>query len=347
MKKIVFFVSDEGSGHKVRQSCVANELVQNGVEVVFQVEDIKFVKHLLDSRVKIKPIFNMIKLKKDPFGVDIKRTLASFSDYIPKSKKWIEQMIRSKHVLDSDLLVTDIVEEAGVVAKKVGKPIFAISHFTWHWFFEKLSAEFESISSYLTDCFTVDGFLYPPFSKQPENFPSPHPINLIARQPRPRDLVRSELGVKKQDVVIAVGRGEFNVWNGLRSSLPELEKTELVYVSNHDIGPPFIQVRDKIRFHDYINAADLVITKGGFSTLSECLAYGTKIMIVREKNHPETRENARLLSSANRAFVCDFEDFAEDPGRLILKAVESQIDCSPLKNFGQKQACKTLLKVLS
>lgn len=202
----MFFVSDEGYGHKVRQSCVANELVQQGNNVVFQVEPDDFVRGLLNPRVNIEPIFNLIKLKEDGLGVDINGTFEFLIDYIPRSKKWIKQMMKSKHVLDSDILVTDIVEEACIVAKKLGKPIFAISHFTWHWFFKRLGAKFRKISSYLEDIFEVDGFLYPPFSKDPQTFPNSCPINIIARQPRARDIVRNELGVERSALVIAIGK---------------------------------------------------------------------------------------------------------------------------------------------
>lgn len=343
-KKIVIFVSDEGFGHKVRQSCVANELIQKGAEVIFQTGKLGFVKDLLDVNVKVKPIFNLLRLKKDQFGLNINRTSKFLKGYIRKSKRWIDRMVKSKHVIKADVLVTDIVEEVGVVAKRLNKPVFAISHFTWHWFFEKLGPEFKVISAYLKNCFEVDCFLYPPFSKQPETFPNPHPINIIARTPRPRHMVRNELGIQNNDRVILIGDGERNVWSGLLPNLSKLKKSKMVYITNrNNIGPPFIQIRNKSRFHDYINAADLVITKGGYSTLSECLAYGTKIMIVKERNHPETQENARLLRESNRAFVCNFEEFSRDPIELIFKALESKIDCTPLKNYGQKQACEILL----
>lgn len=126
--------------------------------------------------------------------------------------------------------------------------------------------------------------------------------------------------------------------------MPKLKSSELFFISNKKVGEPFKLVPNEIRFHDYINAADLVVTKGGYSTLSECLAYGAKIMIVKERNHPETQENAELLKKENRAFVCEFEDFVKDPEKYILEAIDSKIDCRPLENFGQKQACEILLQ---
>lgn len=343
LQQVMFFVSEEGAGHKVRESCVANVLAQKDVKVVFQTRDAEFVRVMLDPRVQVVPVTNPFELRKNAFGVDVKETLASLADYVPRSKNWVDQMTRSKNVLDSDVLVTDIVEEVGLIGRRTGKPVIATCHFTWHWLLDQLGAEFADVSAYLKGCFTVDRFLYPPFSKNPESFPNRQPIDLIVRQPRPKRGVRTEFGVNATKPVIAIGKSEVNILNCLRHYPRDLGKTGLKFISNSNIGSSFWLIPDGSRFHDYVNAADMVIVKGGYNTIAECLAYGTKIMIVKEKNHPEALENAKLLMQENRAFVCDIDDFIQEPVELIFRALETKTNNSPVENHGQEQACRIIL----
>ncbi len=88
-------------------------------------------------------------------------------------------MLNSPHVLNADLIVTDIIEEAGLLSKELNKPVVAIFSFYVALVVTQTDSKFEEIS-----------------------------------QPKP------------------------------------------------------------FRFHDYINASDLVISRGGYGTISEILAYG-------------------------------------------------------------------------
>lgn len=44
----------------------------------------------------------------------------------------------------SDLIIAGMVQERSVVARRLGKPIFAVSDFAWHYFFERLGPGLES-----------------------------------------------------------------------------------------------------------------------------------------------------------------------------------------------------------
>lgn len=348
MMNCLFLVSDEGYGHTVRQSCIANELVKRGAKITFQCRDpVPIATKILDKRIKINKYFNLIRLVKREGGVDIEQTHNLFQNYIARSKEWIKDMLNSPHVLNADLIVSDIVEEAGTLSKELNKPVVAISHFTWHWLLRELDPRFEEISQYLEECLSeILEFLYPPFSKYPEQFPNSKPINLIARKPRKREEVRKELGIKDDDIVILFAGGGTSVWKGLFSSININKKRGIVFLADLPVVSDSIkQVPEPFRLHDYINASDLVISRGGYGTISETLAYGIRHLILVEKNHPEAIENAKMLKKVKRAMVRNLNDFLNDPYDLIDEALNTKMDLSPMRSDGHIQSIDRLFQI--
>lgn len=345
----LLLVSDEGFGHTVRQSCVANELARRGANITFQCRDpVQLAVRILDKRIKIHEHFNLIRLAKQRGSVNIELTYNLLENYISMSEKWIDDMINSPHVLNADLIITDIVEEAGVLSKKLGKPVVAISHLTWHWLLRELDSRFEEISQYLKTC--LDGileFLYPPFSKYPQQFPNSRPINLIARKPRRRQEVRKELEVKDDKIIVLFAGGGTSVWKDLFYSIKNIStKKSFVFLADLLTASDNIKsVPIPFRLHDYINASDLVISRGGYGTISEALAYEIRHLILIEENHPEAIENARMLKTANRAIVRNLNDFLSDPYDLIDESLNARLDLSPINSDGHIQAVNRLFEI--
>lgn len=344
----LFLVSDEGYGHTVRQSCIANELAERGANITFQCRDpIPLATKILDKKIKIYEYFNLIRLVKQKGGVDVEQTYNFFQNYITRSEEWIKNMVNSPHVLNVDLIITDIVEEAGVLSKELDKPVVAISHFTWHWLLRELDHRFGEISQYLEQCLDgISEFLYLPFSKYPKQFPNSKPINLIARKPKKREEVRKELKVKDGNIVILFAGGGTSVWKSLFSSIFISRKRDFIFLADLPTNSNNIkQVSNPFRLHDYINASDLVISRGGYGTTSETLAYGIKHLILVEENHPEAIENAKMLKTANRALVSNLNDFLSDPYGLINNALNAKIDLSLMRSEGHIQAVDRLFQI--
>jgi UDP-N-acetylglucosamine:LPS N-acetylglucosamine transferase len=104
-------------------------------------------------------------------------------------------------------------------------------------------------------------------------------------------------------------------------------------------------VPNTTRFHDYINASDLVISRGGYGAISETLSYGIRHLILIEQNHPEIIESARILKAANRAIVTDLDHFLIDTYNQIDLALNAKLNVSSMKSDGHIQAADRLVKL--
>jgi len=345
----LFLVSDEGYGHTVRQSCIANELAKRGAKITFQCRDpIPLATKILNKNIKIYNQFNLVRLVKQDGGVDVERTYNFFKNYITISKDWIKYMLNSPHVLNADIIVTDIVEEAGILSNELNKPTVAISHFTWHWLLRELDQMFEEIAQYLETCLSgISEFLYPPFSKRINQFPNPKPINLIARIPRKREYIREELKINDDEILIILAGGGTPVWRGIFNSIDINKNNQFVFLTDSStISNNIKRVPKPFKLHDYINASDLVISRGGYGTISETLAYGVRHLILVEENHPEAIENANILRKVDHAMVRNLNNFLNEPYDLIEESLNIKMNLAPMRSDGHIQAADHIFKIL-
>ena len=52
--------------------------------------------------------------------------------------------------------------------------------------------------------------------------------------------------------------------------------------------------------HEKFNEIDMVIARGGFNTLSECLVLKKPAIFFEEKNNPEIKENLKMVSENDK-----------------------------------------------
>jgi hypothetical protein len=327
--RVLFLISDEGYGHLVRQSAVANYLVRRGIQVTVQCRDpLAIAAETLDPRVRIVERFNLLRLAKVEDGVDLDATVSRMAGYFRDSVEWLAALRAARHFRAADCVITDMVEEAGFLSRE--KETIAIGHFTWHWLLAALgSARLDAIASYLADGLSgVSAFLYTPFSVMPETFPMATAIPLIARRPRPRVETRIRLGIRPETVLVAISGGGTDVWSGL---LDELTLGDYQIASDRpNRTRRAVDWSGVAEFHDVIAAADLVISRGGYSTASEALAYGTRHLIITEASHPESIENGRMLQAAGRAIGMPLQTFLADPLGAADMALTARLDTSPI-----------------
>ena len=84
----------------------------------------------------------------------------------------------------------------------------------------------------------------------------------------------------------------------------------------------FIPVSGLRNMHAKLADCDIVIARGGFNTLSECLVLKKPAMLFDEKNNPEVEENLKALSRENNfAILMKKNDWGKNLIRKINKFV--------------------------
>ncbi len=167
-----------------------------------------------------------------------------------------------------------------------------------------LSSKFEKIlnNSMRSLIRSSDCVIIPETGEDKDNFFYVGPI--VREIDNTRDELRKKLSFNKKTILVSTG--------GTNAGLYLLKKTiesfsclknnneyELVILSSYDDTlPKLIQdcryVGFAINGHEYVKAADLVISLAGKSTIDECLVYGTPGIFIPIKDHFEQEHRAKL-----------------------------------------------------
>ena len=336
-KRVYFIVSDEGISSAARSAMVANEVVRRGADVVFQTRDpLATVAPLLSPKVATVRRFNLSLLARRGGVVDREATVEAFAGYEERLSAWASEMASSPDVAAADVVVSDVVEEAGALHDALGVPVVFVSNSTWHWTLRKIDGRLDPVAgakeSHLAK---AREFMYPPFSVDPDSFPHRSAIPVISRRRRDPFALREELGVDAwQPVLVTDG------WTCAEAGV-RLDCRPWLIVDRGGLGGGLAG------FLDYVNVADLVVSRGGYSAIADTVAAGVRHLIVEEDGNPESKACADLAEAAHRALRCTWAQFAEDPEGWVEDSLLADLDLDPMPAYGAGVVASRVLELAS
>ncbi len=178
------------------------------------------------------------------------------------------------------------------------------------------------------------------------DWPNVRRIGPIVRAPSgPREKLREDLFFRKRTILVTVGGtaiGDFLIKEAMKAFLElKLDDASMIVVSGPKLkaepAPGVYAYGFLPNLHDFVLAADLVITTAGKGTVNEALAYGTPVIAIPPRGHSEAERNAAQLGysfdDARRLRVLITDKLAE--GRL------------PPKPTGTEQAVRLLAEFIT
>jgi hypothetical protein len=174
-----------------------------------------------------------------------------------------------------DLIVSDIAPQPFLVAESLGIPGIGVSNFTWHSIYASLFPGHPALDQIREAYAAADLGLVLPFDDGMEVFSKRRRIGLITREiTESRSVLRRQYGLDEDQIVVYLGPGK---------DCPDLSPRVIRHLS--DVGVTCVvstaietRVRNPIRIpagetesQNYIGMSDLVVAKGGYSTVSEAV----------------------------------------------------------------------------
>jgi L-arabinokinase len=264
---VTFYVSGHGFGHATRAAAVIRALLQIRPDCRVAVRtaaprllfgpEVEYFRTELEAPVVESP---------DALHVYIAATATRAAEFLESAAGVIECEAEFLRASKTRLIVGDIPSLAGDIARRTSLPAVAIGNFTWDWIFAPaagpglLDRVRRGYSGYsealrLPLCHT-DGW---------DSFPRVTDVPLLSpRSRRPRAQIRAELGLTRMAVLLA-GRSRLPpaVLERVRREVPDLDL----------LLPDSLPV-----FSDLVRAADVVVSKIGYSIAAECIAEGTRLL---------------------------------------------------------------------
>lgn len=304
LKRICFYTSDYGYGHAARDIAVIRGICEQLDVRVYVKTNVpfEFMKHSLPSvRVIQKSNDVGMFMIGESSVADAAKTGQAVDDWV---SSWESFILEEKSFCEAkgiDLILSDIVPQAFLVARKLGIPSIGISNFTWHYIYSNLLGETESVER-LKEAYRAGGSaLVLPFNEEMGLFRIKRSINLISREiTRPRSSLRMKHGIPEKDLVVYLGLGK-SLGSAFLHRLLDINVPGIRFLVSSGVELP---IKDVIHIPDgenetqnYIAMSDLVVSKAGYSTASEAINARVPLFIFPRAGYEEDKLIIRDIES--------------------------------------------------
>ena len=301
---IRFYISDYGFGHASRSIALMRAL-HAAMNCTISVRTDTSAEFIHDSCP-----FVSVEKKRNDIGtvmhdstsrVDRAETEKSLHHWISSWETWIaEEMVFCKEC-SVDLILSDITPQAFVVSKTLGIPGIGVSNFTWDLIFRQLYGNSPEVQMIHYAYASADlGFVLP-LNESMDVFKERFFVSLISRKPTiSREEMRKLLGISDTEILVYVGSGlSFNSVPACLHKLIDAGLRVLVSDNQPFRHPNIIRIPgSETETQNHIGMCDLVITKPGYSTVSESIRAKIPLLIFTREGFAEDAYILRPLETA-------------------------------------------------
>ena len=356
MKKICIFISDEGYGHIIRQSSIIKILLKKNYKItVVTSRKIKILKEKFGNQISYDNYHNNIETIKNVNGsLNIRRTKKVFLNWKKKSPFWIARNL--KKYKNQNLFISDFVPDAFKLAEILGIPCIGVAHFTWDWFYGKIYNKFDPTFVYLKDLISKATSLY---------FPPLTPASILKKLRQKikkinfilTDFTFEKVKIKKITVLL-MDNGTNSLKHLIIKTIPYLAKIKkynfIIRVDNLNKASKNIIINSSNittvtglkKMHSKILEADIVIARGGFNTISECLSLKKPCLLFNEKNNPEIGENIKNIENKNYGKLINTNEWKKNFEKTLnifyhheYNKIKANLEKANFKTNGSQQIC--------
>lgn len=304
LKRICFYTSDHGYGHAARDIAIIRGICkQLDVRVCVKTDvPFEFMKHSLPFAQIIRRRNDMgIFMSGESCVADEAKTGQMVDDWVESWETFIREEKAFCKADGIDLILSDIVPQAFLVAERLGIPAIGISNFTWHYIYSNLLGETESVELLAEAYRAGESALVLPFDEEMELFRSRKKINLVSREiTTPRACLRTKHGIPESALVVYLGLGKSLGYAFIRH-LKDINAPGIRFLVSSGVQLPHKNVihipEGEIETQNYIAMSDLVVSKAGYSTASEAIKAGVPMFIFRRDGYEEDKLIARDIES--------------------------------------------------
>ena len=331
--KCKIFLSDEGFGHLVRQKAIYDQfqILEPAFNATVQTgSHADVARDMFGSAVLIKKFNNIHWARQENGSPDLEKINHFFQDYEERAQDFIQ--LEQNRINEYDFVISDFVYEAFPVAQSNQIPAFGVAHFTWDWFFSKMypvPISYRLIEQMQKHAQLADTVFFPPFTPEEIlNFFGSKAVQvpLIARAPKPTSIKPS----KEKFNVLIMDSGASVLSQHINKAITQINSIDSIHffiAKKYGLhGENITVIPDGEFFTDYISQVDLVITRGGFNTISECIAYRTPVLLLGETSNPEIDKNLLAIKSEHLGSFISLEKFVNDLQSNLYSFIDHEYD---------------------
>ncbi len=323
--RILFAVSDHGFGHATRTVALLRAALALEPSLSVDLAGGRGSAAMLAASFTGEPRVRLIPGPSDPglllypgsLRVNTPGTRAAWDRWIAGWEGWIGEV--SGRIAGMRAVISDVVPPATLLAERLGVRSALLGNFLWtDTLAEHLEApaldRLRAAYARAEHCFAYPFALGFAGARPPERLP------LVARRPtRTRAEIRRSLGIGEREPLLWLSGGQSSdplaVWRAAAASgARSLAPAQIAAAIPGAAAVP----ADDPEGQDYLAAADLVVGKVGYGTLSEALVSGVPLVMVLLDRTAETAPLVHgMLSAGAGEAVAEGDDLAPAISRLL------------------------------
>jgi len=298
---VAYFVSPHGFGHAARACAVMAALRRQSPTTEFEVFT-RAPRWFFDSSLTFPFGFHVLNtdvglVQSSPLVEDLSATLAALAAYIPFPEQQLSSLAHTLSSLACSLAVCDISPLGIAAAQAAGIPSVLVENFTWDWIYAGYLAENPQFAAVIPEFKRIFDSAGAHIQTEPVCAYAKNAAlltNPVGRHPRlARPQVLKNLGLPPDSRMVLISMGGFEVEFAFLDRLFSQTGTFFVVPG----GSAHLEMRGNLVllphhsdfYHpDLIHAADAVISKAGYSTISEAYHAGIPFGYVSRANFRES-----------------------------------------------------------
>jgi uncharacterized protein (TIGR00661 family) len=339
MTTIAYYISDYGFGHAARSIAIIRKLLERipTVRIIICTSyPMNFIKQSLISYPNVE--YRIVRtdigyvLVENSLEPDIAKLNQVYDHYVAAAPDQISQ--ETDFLMDEKvrLVLSDITPIPFLCADRLGIPSIGISNFTWYTAYKNWISEIKL--QFLQNAYCrMDHFFALAGADEPQwGSETNRTFGFFSRKVDAFELETIRINFKNNlsKPLVYVGFGMKADIQPLHSwKIWDNKKVSFVISSSHPINHPNVSIIpvDYIESQHYIAAADLVITKAGWGTVSEAVCYSKPLLIVGRSAMQEDVNTIRYLQKNHLCELIQWEtisDLAIDPEAIRKRQWECQ-----------------------
>ncbi len=326
LKIIAYYISDYGYGHAARSTAIIRELLKQneGIEIIichsFAIEFLR-QSFRYEHRVRFREILTDVGyvLKENSLEPDADLLNHRVASYVSSFHTKLMYEVHFMKVANVSFVISDISPLGVAGAYLLNLPSLGISNFTWFTAYEgligELSLEFlEKRYKQMTYQFSLACSDEPHWGiKENQSF------GFYSREVNDCEVqrIRKEIDPAGDSHIIYFGLG-MKVDIETLSDLPIWQSPNCKFIVSSNVNVTHSNVykisQEETETQHYVAAADLVLTKAGWGTISEAICAGVPLLIT---NRSSMKEDRHTIDYLVRHQLCDCVEWKELENLLV------------------------------
>lgn len=320
LKTIAYYISDYGYGHATRSTAIIRELLKQN-ENVRVIICHSFALGFLQQSFKHEPrvAFREVAtdvgyvLKENSLEPDVEVLNKNVSSYVNEFPMKLSQETHFMKEENVSFVISDISPLGIASSAALKMPSLGLSNFTWYTAYEGLIEE------------RLLKFLHAQYKQMTYQFSlacsnEPHwgieenqSFGFYARDTDTFGVqrIREEIDATRRSKIIYFGLGmKVNIETLSELPIWQSPNCKFIVSSNINVNHPNVYhiPKNAVETQDYVGAADLVLTKAGWGTISEAVCAGVPLLIT---NRSSMKEDLHTIDYLVRHELCDLIEWKE------------------------------------